>query len=242
MNYLESARIEGFWGDKTVEISFNPDVNFLIGTNGSGKTTAINLIAAALNADFHTLDRFSFNSILLSLKEVNGNKKPSIEIIKQPKAGSPYPAISFIIKPTRSEKPVNYALDQLEEDALYRMPRPEYNPRLLMHHRGRIQRDLLEQLRGMVNVSWLSIHRTSYRPREEKSFESSVDQKLKELSNDFVRYFAQLDKQAAMETDKFQQTIFLSLLSSEPKSGDIIKQLDSQKEKLALTDIFYIET
>ncbi|MFH7018678.1 AAA family ATPase [Flavobacterium sp. FlaQc-47] len=56
MRKISKVSIDGFWGDKTVSLEFNEDINFLIGVNGSGKTTIINLIAASLNADFATLD------------------------------------------------------------------------------------------------------------------------------------------------------------------------------------------
>ena len=46
MNYIEHVEINGFLGSRDVTINFNNDINFLIGVNGSGKTTVINMIAA----------------------------------------------------------------------------------------------------------------------------------------------------------------------------------------------------
>ena len=68
MNKIEKVKIENFWGDKTVTLKLKDDVNFLIGVNGSGKTTIINLIAATLKADFSTLDRVQFKKIRIDLK------------------------------------------------------------------------------------------------------------------------------------------------------------------------------
>lgn len=51
MYILDKVIIDSFWGNKTVTLNFKEDANFLIGVNGSGKTTIINLIAASLNAD-----------------------------------------------------------------------------------------------------------------------------------------------------------------------------------------------
>ena len=54
MNYIDRVKIDGFWGEKEVDIKFGHKENFLIGVNGSGKTTIINLTAACIEADFHT--------------------------------------------------------------------------------------------------------------------------------------------------------------------------------------------
>ncbi|MEA2064645.1 MAG: ATP-binding protein, partial [Gemmatimonadota bacterium] len=48
MNVLENVKIYGVWGWKDFNLSFKPDVNFLIGVNGTGKTTVIQIIASAL--------------------------------------------------------------------------------------------------------------------------------------------------------------------------------------------------
>lgn len=244
MNFLDRVEIFGFWEDKSIEIDFNPDVNFLIGVNGSGKTTVINLIAAALSADFYTLDRLPFRKITIYLKEVSGNKKPSLEIEKKPQRQSPFPEITFQIRLKATDKPMQYSLADLEEEMIYRARTGEmYRP---VPHRpsrlAKVQRDVIEHLRALVNSSWLSIHRTTapYRAREERSYESTVDQKLAELSNELIKYFSSLDKQASIETDNFQQTIFLSLLTDE-KEKDVfafLKKLDYEKEKEALIQIF----
>lgn len=244
MNFIDRVKIEGFWEDKHIEMDFNSDVNFLIGVNGSGKTTVINLIAAALIADFYTLDRLSFRKIIIQLKEVSGSKKPSLEVEKKPIKQSPFPKITFQIKDKATDKPIQYSLDDLEEEMIYRNRTGEiHHPALQRPSRlAKVQRDVIEHLRGLINVRWLSIHRTTspYRPREEHSYESTIDKKLAELSNEFVKYFSSLDKQANSETDKFQQTIFLSLLSDEREQDvkNFLNKLDSEKEKEALIQIF----
>ncbi len=244
MNVIERVEIAGFWEDKNIVIDFNSDVNFLIGVNGSGKTTVINLIAAALSADFYTLDRLPFQKITIYLKEVSGNKKPSLEIEKKAQKHSPFPEITFQIRLKAADKPIQYSLADLEEEMIYRgrsgeiyRPAPHRPPRL-----AKVQRDVIEHLKSLLNSSWLSIHRTTapYRGREDRSYESTVDQKLAELSNEFIKYFSSLDKQASIETDNFQQTIFLSLLTDE-KEKDVfafLKKLDYEKEKNALIQIF----
>jgi recombinational DNA repair ATPase RecF len=42
MNSIENVKVDDFWGERTLEFNFHDDVNFIIGINGSGKTTAVN--------------------------------------------------------------------------------------------------------------------------------------------------------------------------------------------------------
>jgi predicted ATPase len=242
MNIIDNVRISGFWSDRSVAIDFHPDVNFLIGVNGSGKTTVINMIAAVLSADFPTLDRLPFQSINVTLAEVDGRKRPSIDVEKKLQPPSPYPSITFSIRDKATDTPKKYSLHELEEESFYRVPPPEYLGSARFRRLRRIGPGLMEHIKHLVNVSWLSIHRTPapHRPQEDRSYESSVDQRLAQLSNEFVRYFSLMHKQSTKEMEKFQQTIFLSLLSdeSEQKFQDLIRGLDWEKEKESLEDIF----
>ncbi len=246
MNKIEKVVISKFWGDKEVNLKFKPDVNFLIGVNGSGKTTVINLIAATLKADFATLDRFSFEKLQIDLKpqivDAKNKKTASIVVEKTEKTNSPYPNIIFKIKRYQDSDFKKYSLDQLEEESLIRM-KYEYE---YQFYRNNIQskqqeRDVNIALQELINVSWLSIHRTSAvsKRREERSFESSIDQKIEELQIDIVKYFSQLNRRYTIETEKFQKYIFESLIDvSQDETFAFEKNIDAEKEKAALKEIF----
>lgn len=240
MNYIEKVEILGFWGDKTVNIAFKEKENFLIGVNGSGKTTIINLIAATLEADFYTLDRFQFDKLTLHLRsKEDKRKKPFIEVIKEDNSKTPYQNILFRIQKSHEESFELY-LDDLEEEHLYRYSREEmfYRIRNKQVH----NKDLYSILNSLFNVNWLSIHRykTNFRRREERSHESLVDQKLNEFSNNFLKYLSQLNRRAGEETDKFQKFIFLSLLSEEGRKQLLTssEKINIEKEKESLNQIF----
>src|SRR5208282_6659999 len=111
MNFLEKVQISGFWGDKEVEIPFNPDVNFLIGVNGSGKTTVINLIAAALSADFPTLDRMEFKKIDIHLTGPDG---AMIQVLKKKEPDSPFLGVTYRYKPKRDGPWKVFSLENVE--------------------------------------------------------------------------------------------------------------------------------
>ncbi len=244
MNKIEKVKIEDFWGDKTVTLKLKDDVNFLIGVNGSGKTTIINLIAATLKADFSTLDRFQFKKINISLKPLivdsKAKKTAFIEVEKTDKTSSPYPNIIFKIKRYNDTEAKKYLLDELEEEHMFR-----YSNDFLLQRRivggPKFERDVNVALQELINVSWLSIHRatTSSRRREERSFESTIDQKIEELQIELVKYFSQLNRRYAIETEKFQKYIFESLIDKiEEDAFAVNKKIDAEKEKNSLKQIF----
>jgi predicted ATPase len=242
MRKIESVIIENFWGDKTVTLNFNDDVNFLIGVNGSGKTTIINLIAACLNADFATLDKAQFSRIRVDFFfDIEKKKdKTYIEVVKKEKSDSPYPNIIFNIKLPIETKARTFRLNELEEEMRFRYPHELRRQRI--HMSGQLNRDINLSLQSFVNLTWLSIHRTSRsHNQEEKSLESSIDQKIKELSSDLIKYFGVLDKRYSIETEKFQKNVFLSLIEGENQTNLLqTDDLDSEKEKDSLRQIFLL--
>ncbi len=243
MNYIEHVEIKGFWGDKTVSLDFKENENFLIGVNGSGKTTIINLIAASLTADFITLDRIEFAKITLSLRnKYDKRKSPKLEVVKEEVKNTPYQRILLRIRSSHAEEPFEIYLDDLEEERMYRYPSDEYRRRVLLGHRPKDKKDLLFQLDSLFNVSWLSIHRykADYKRREERTHASLVDQKIDQFSNDLIKYLSQLKSLADGETDKFQKFIFLSLISVQKKEQlfQVLSSVDVDKEKESLIQIY----
>lgn len=238
MNKIKKVLIKKFWGDKTVEINFDKDVNFLIGVNGSGKTTIINLIAATLCADFKTLDITQFQSIEITLYPKN-NLDAIIRVEKKERDFSPFPEITFSLKNYDSKKFKMYNLEDMEEDNYYRY-RNDYIIRDKYINSRTLSNDLNFELETLINISWLTIHRMSNRKRKgTKNFDSTIDEKLEDLQIDLVKYFSQLNRLYAIETEKFQKYIFESLLETSSATNIITKsKVDSSKEKESLDSIF----
>jgi predicted ATP-dependent endonuclease of OLD family len=159
---------------------------------------------------------------------------------KKERVDSPYPNINFTIKLPGEAKTKNFKLNELEEEMFFRHINEIRRQRIYMS--GQLNRDISLALQSFVNLTWLSIHRTSrIHNQEEKSFESSIDQKVRELSTELVKYFGVLDKQYSIETEKFQKNVFLSLIEGE-KPVNLLKtdDLDSEKEKESLKQIFLL--
>ena len=156
MNYIESVEIEGFWGRKNVSLQLNPDLNFLIGPNGSGKTTIINLVSAVLRADIPALYSVQFDKVTIKMKAVGTNRKPVIEVAKEvdPKMGSV--ELIYTIREKASDKGTTYGVEGPYDERIY------HDTRYLRNRRYREAGARLSRiLSDLVEVNWLSIHRAS---------------------------------------------------------------------------------
>lgn len=239
MNFIESVSVEGFWGEYNIRFDFHDSVNFIIGINGSGKTTAVNLIVAALTADFFELDRLEFSKIYIKLKSKSSRKKPAVCITKKADLISPFASIEYEIWESASEKSIKFSLDDFEEKMMIRRYSKRLIQREIYRRHGRSIDSILNKL---VNTSWLSVHRANFAKHEleEGKYESTVDGKLKELSNRLVRYFSTLGKMGSEQLENFQKTVFLSMLyrkSSKPIFS-IAREINLEDEKKALKGIF----
>ncbi|WP_165901589.1 AAA family ATPase [Ancylobacter aquaticus] len=209
VNVIERVSISGFWGDKTVSMTFRSSRNFIIGVNGSGKTTFIDLLSAALRMDFDTLAKLDFTEINIVLKTVGQNKKPSIRLIKS-SLNEYLTQVTYHLKASASEKPTTYEFDDFADIKMAR--RRRWPPRNDAQHVG-----LQQQLAELVKLSWLPIwraHSSANRDLPEERIQPSIDAKLAQVTRDFATYFSSLQTQAQRETDLFQEKIFLSLVSS----------------------------
>lgn len=242
MNIIKSFSIEKLWGyAPPIKATMDEKFNFIIGQNGTGKTTVINLLAAALTADLERLDRIEFESISIKFKETNSRKTPSLEVTKIKKEGLPYFDINYQFKRSAKDTPITFDLDAIEQERFYRGA----PPRLL---RDRVYRerfdDIRAHLQSFAKVSWLSVHRNSEDSRnpEDRRFIPAIDQKIKDLNNNLVRYFSSLSKKFSDRTLEFQRKSFLSVLT--PDRFDSIftfaTSLDIEEERKTLGEIFEV--
>lgn len=239
MNFIDKVKVDNFWGEYSLEFDFHDDISFIIGINGSGKTTVINLIVAALTANFAELDRLEFSRIEIKLKSNVSRKKPTIVISKKPLKQGPFASIEYAVSSASSEKPTLFTLEDYEEQMmLRRYPRHIIERELYRRH----GKSISSALSKLVRISWLSVHRAATEPadRRDEQFESTVDRRLKQLSDRLVRYFSTLSRQGSAELENFQKTVFLSMLYRKSKKAFFTsaKDIVLAKEKEALRGIF----
>lgn len=137
--------------------------------------------------------------------------------------------IRYTIRAKARDKGQTYGVEGPFDDRLYRDPRYRRHSRFREEgvHLGKIISELVE-------VNWLSIHRTSVesgrRGHQEEGFESTIDQKLKEISLAFSNYFSLLNSKADIETKSFQEYVFLSLLDQTHSGEAVYRQATLEPE------------
>lgn len=244
MYHVDAIRVTGFWGRYRIETKLRPDVTFLIGENGTGKTTLINLIAAALSADFLTLDKLSFQSIELKLRSQGDRRRPKVLIQKRRDETTGLETIDYEVRETSTSDPTKFSLEDIEEQRMIRR-RPGMGSQFYLRQ-SRRARDLTSVLSGLISIVWLSIHRSTLlndvddRRVAERAYDSTVDMKLFELNNRMSRYYSVLTSKRDASVREFQEFIFLSLLEEREESRlfELVKEVDIDEQRASLVEAF----
>jgi predicted ATPase len=229
-NIVEQVKIDGFWGTKVVDLSFYRHLNFIIGVNGSGKTTFIDILSAALRIDLETLANSQFSKIEITLKSTNQNKKPRIIVEKDDKDEFTPNITYFLYEKSSDTIPLVYEFEDIPQNRL--RSRRVRNP--IQFHTT-----LHERISSLLNLKWLPILRTHSIQEFEYSDQSRdfVDLKLDNVLSGFTRYFSSMQARDQRQTDSFQEAIFLSLLHKATGFGEELRrseeELETEREELA---------
>ncbi|MBP1805030.1 AAA family ATPase [Rubellimicrobium aerolatum] len=229
INFVESIEIDGFWGNKKVQIKFYRDLNFLIGANGSGKTTIINLLAAVLRADIPTLYATQFEKVRVKLRSFGRNQKPVIEVAKivNPSLGNI--ELIYSVKEKTTEEGQTFGIEGPSDERLYR------DSRYVRSRRSQEMGARLGSILGqIVSVNWVTVHRGTFerfsRAAREEEFDTVIDQRIWEMSRKFASYFSLLDSKATEVTKGFQEYVFLSLLEQDDDRANVFAYAEVEPE------------
>lgn len=208
MYRITSVRVEGFWGKKTAQATFYPGVNVIIGQNGSGKTTFMNLLQGAIRADLRILAAHEFTAILIKLEE-NG-KRRTIKVTKLRDETSPVETVRFQVGTRAFQLPL-YSLE-MDSHRHFRA-----RPRLAQLHD-----ELRARISELVSISSLSVHRTAFEVVSDdeyvarrRSQRPPLDVRLEELLQKLTAYQLELAQRAAAVSSQFQKDVLASILFNE---------------------------
>lgn len=229
--WLEHAFVSGFQGSRKFEINFSRSANFLIGKNGCGKTTLINLINAGLSGDAQSLFRIRFSELRLRLTFGYDNSRYTLSYKRIGREDHPIRQIDFSILGPRGG--VIYKQNVYDRERFgFRSAKDHVfydNPSSFD-----IDFAFAKASRTKPITTWLSILRSdpSRAPNPEAVLQNPIDRKLEELSKRISSYLSALDSRSSNRSANFQKDYFLSLIGY--SGGDAFGQAVSQFQALDL--------
>jgi ABC-type lipoprotein export system ATPase subunit len=207
---VKSISIKGFWNSKEADSLFRDDVNIIIGKNGTGKTTFMNILHAVLAVDTDALYSNSFQSVVIALTDGKKNRTIRASRIE----AEPFPLIEYHISNRRYVAPLVSLEDGRNLSISFR--------RRLVEESGRIKQELAH----LVSVTSLSVYRIGgdtdpdARERSPRRYASTVDVRLNSLMQRLTQYQLELSNKAREISAELQRNVLISLLYSEEKAED----------------------
>jgi predicted ATP-binding protein involved in virulence len=231
MYKLDNVTINGFWQRFRIEGHFNPDVNIIIGRNGTGKTTFMNILHSVLAVDIDGLANCDFQSIEIRLR--NKQKLKTIKVSISDVDAMPYSTAEYQISNTK------YHVRLVSSDDRRHSP---------MHRRRMIEETegLRHELESIVSLSSLSVYRLrngdnlEIRDRNTTYALAPVDYRLQQLLSQLTTYQLELSQQARLIATELQKDVLGSILYSSEEAKDLGLRLefDKEKEKRDLTSAY----
>ena len=229
---IKSVKIDGFWHRMKGDCSFFEDVNIIIGRNGTGKTTFMNILHSILMVDIKGLSEDNFEKVEIILKD--GIKTKTIRVTKLPE--NDMQSFSFFEFQISNKK---YNIRTTSDEILY----PPSIRRRIEEETSKIR----AELKDVVSISSLSVYRlrnsSDYEIRDKtgKHLVSPIDFKLSELLQGLTQYQLELTQQINTISSKLQKDVLASILYTEKRSfsGEgILESFNENTERDNLTSAF----
>lgn len=240
--FIESFKIDKLWGYRDINLTFNSNVNVLIGPNASGKTTILNLLHSILSANLPNLLNVNFECAEIKLR---GFKGKSVRTITARVDGT-----DSLLELSVGKKKFPLDIDAISGTKFLGRSRDETGrmiKRTLPLHlaRGRIvPEELYDELTALVSIVWLPISRRL--PIAEDAEEryrtdplESVDVRLQKLLEGLSHYHSRLNALLSEHYNKFKnQVLSMILYSKEHDRTDLTLSLPTEAEKDQLQRAF----
>ena len=222
MYKIHSVKIDNFWHRFNASGEFNEDVNIIIGRNGTGKTTFMNILHSILSVDVDGISANDFDSAVITL--INRGRKKTIKVEKVDRDLLPFLNVIYRI----SNKKYNVRIFPTEDQRMT----PHYRRRSIEE-----SEEVRGALSGLVSLSSLSVYRLrsgqdyEVRDRHGRRAVSPVDFRLSELLQGLTHYQLDLSQQARSIATKLQRDVLTSILYNEDEETQKGISLDFDKKE-----------
>jgi predicted ATP-binding protein involved in virulence len=217
MYKISEVSMTGFWRQYKAHSDFKQDVNIIIGKNGTGKTTFMNILQAVLLVDMDALYENDFESVVIKLE--NGNSKRTIKADKVDTEHWPFPVVEYHISNKKFYVPL-FSGDEIRISSVHRRKAHEESLRVK------------KELSQLVSLASLSVYRISgeleidSRERMQKKVISPVDFRLQGLMQRLTHYQLELSNEAREISAELQKDVLMSLLYKNEADKEVTYNLD----------------
>ena len=223
MYTVREVKIDNFWHRLDAKCTFNDDVNIIIGRNGTGKTTFMNMLHAALTVDLEELAENDFTTITIKL--VNGSKSRLIRVTKSDGPSFNFHSIDYKISNRR------HSLRAIASSDEVRVPMG-FKKRIL--EEAAAVRSCLAEL---ISLSSLSVYRLKssedyeIKDRAGRRLISPIDFRLLQLRADITKYQYELSVKAREISSTLQKDVLASILFTESSTSSRRVPANFEKDK-----------
>ncbi|MGY0146193.1 AAA family ATPase [Edwardsiella tarda] len=216
---LSSVQIDGFWGRLSAACSFNEDVNIIIGRNGTGKTTFMNILHSVLALELESINENSFDKVTIKIKD--GSKTKTITVSQKFDPLKPLPVFEYTISKKK------YLIRGFDDRRIPLYIRRKYQEEAEV---------LKTELDKLVSLSSLSVYRLrsgedlEIRENYTSKFINPIDYRLGQLLQNLTKYQLELSQKAREVSANLQKDVLASILYSREDFIENSFDVDFDKE------------
>lgn len=232
---ISKVNIYKLWGRVDRELKLVNDVNFIIGPNGTGKTSIIRLVAGVLRGDYSTIRDIWFSTLVIRLKSTKRTRTILIRVNRESEKEFGIfrrASIEYFEGNLRNKPKFVDEIDAIR--LLNSNVHGEYST---------ANAQMRQALSALCQITWLSLNRVRQSPLHEgrwRSKDNPVDAHIEDLQNRFRAYMNRLKSEIENARKEFDRNVFLSLLKPRgAKSGlMLVRKLSIEKQKSTTNMLF----
>lgn len=231
MYKIVHAKITGVWGWNNIETDFYDDVSVFIGSNGTGKTTFINILVAILRVDVTALEDLWFDSATLIFEGYMDGRKKRRTLTVSRISGGKY-----------NDESVSYKISRVS----YELPFLNGKNMRSIHAQRRVLpaiETIKAKLQDIISFSSLSVSRAGISDiddleyldvRKDANQINSIDSILSDLLIKLKVYQLKKAQESKEIAREFQEEVLISVLYDRDIDSSIglneLAQTDFQEE------------